>query len=243
MFNRIFDKKLLGFLIAAFCVPALAAEELDGRTVIAEMDKRMAFTECRMLIRIVDVKADGKSRRMEAMVAYVKDVGTRLDFEEPARDRGKRVLMIGSSMWMSSPSVSKPVRLSGKDAFMGTSFTNDDVMNLDKADDYDAVISSGNETGWTVVMSAKTASLPYARIEARIGKDFLPVAMTYYARSGRESKKVAFSEVKSFGGKRRPSVMTITDLMKPGDTSSVIFMEISEEPVDRSRLTPSSLGN
>ena len=39
---------------------------------------------------------------------------------------------------MASPSVSKPVRLSGKDSFMGTSFTNDDLMNFDKGDDYDA---------------------------------------------------------------------------------------------------------
>jgi hypothetical protein len=49
--------------------------------------------------------------------------------------------------------------------------------------------------------------------------------------------------VKNFGGKPRPSVMAIVDLMKPGDTSSVIFDRISEEPVNRFRLTPASLGN
>ncbi len=221
----------------------LSAQELKADEIIAEMDRRMNFTECRMVIRIEDLKAGGKARSLKASVDYVKGLGTRMDFEEPARDRGKCVLMSGSSMWMSSPAVSKPVRLSGKDAFMGTSFTNDDVMNLDKSDDYASVIAASDESGWDVVMTAKTPGLPYQKIAARIGRDFLPVSMVYYSRSGKESKKVNFSAVKNFGGKPRPSVMAIVDLMKPGDTSSVIFERISEEPVNRFRLTPSSLGN
>lgn len=233
------------FILASVFRPIapLAAQEKDANAIIAEMDRRMNFTECRMVIRIEDAKADGKIRSLKARVEYVKDLGTRMDFEEPARDRGKCVLMSGSSMWMSSPAVSKPVRLSGKDAFMGTSFTNDDVMNLDKGDDYASVIASSDENGWDIVMTAKTSGLPYQKIAARIGKDYLPVSMAYYSRSGKESKRVSFSGVKNFGGKPRPSVMAIVDLMKPGDTSSVIFEDIREEPVNRSRLTPASLGN
>ena len=231
------------FIAVSLSRAPLAAQEVDADEIIAEMDRRMNFTECRMVIRIEDVKAGGKTRSLKASVDYVKGLGTRMDFEEPARDRGKRVLMSGSSMWMSSPAVSKPVRLSGKDAFMGTSFTNDDVMNLDKSDDYASVIAASDESGWDIVMTAKTSGLPYQKIAARIGKDFLPVSMVYFSRSGKESKKVNFSAVKNFGGKPRPSIMAIVDLMKPGDTSSVIFERISEEPVNRIRLTPASLGN
>lgn len=219
-----------------------AAEPLDGNAVVAEMDRRMNFTECRMVVRVVDKKADGKTRELKANVEYLKDVGTRMDFAEPARDRGKCVLMAGTSMWMSTPAVAKPVRLSGKDAFMGTSFTNDDMMNLDKADDYESTIVSQDASGWEIAMVAKTASMPYPKIETRIGKDFLPVTMTYFARSGKESKKVSFSLARDFGGKIRPSTMAIVDLMKPGDESSIIFDDIREEALNRSRLTPGSLG-
>ena len=236
-------------LLAALCVACAAqgiplpAVEPDGNAVIAEMDRRMNFAECRMVIRIEDAKADGKTRSLKARVEHAKGAGTRLEFLEPARDRGKRVLMSGSSIWMSSPSVSKPVRLSGKDAFMGTSFTNDDLMNMDKSDDYDSVIVSMDADGWNIVMTAKSGGLPYSKIDVRVGRDWLPRSMIYYARSGKESKRVGFSAVRDFGGKQRPSVMTIVDLMKPGDTSTVVFEEIHEEPIDRSRLTPASLGN
>ena len=228
------------FSLATFL---LAADEPDGNAIVAEMDRRMNFNECRMVIRIDDVKADGKSRSLKASVEYVKDQGTRMEFMEPARERGKRVLMSGSSIWMASPSVSKPVRLSGKDAFMGTTFTNDDVMNLDKGDDYDSVVTVADGSGWDIVMNAKSPALPYSRITARIGRDYLPISMTYFARSGKESKRVTFSGAKDFGGKRRPSAMAIVDLMKPGDTSTVVFEEITEEPINRSRLNPASLGN
>lgn len=227
--------------LAAFSTMNLISEEPDGNTIVREMDKRMNFDECRMTLRIDDIKADGKKRSLTADVEYLKDSGTRIEFLEPARDKGKKVLMSGSSMWMTTPAVSKPVRLSGKDAFMGTSFTNDDVMNLDKSDDYDTAVAAEDKDGWSVVMTARTASLPYPRIEARIGRDFLPVSMAYFARSGKESKRVTFSEVRDFGGKMKPSVMTIVDLMKPGDSSAVVFLEIREASIDRARLNPNSL--
>lgn len=231
------------FALAQFLAPAaLAAEGPDADAIVREMDKHLNFDECRMTIRIDDAKADGKKRSLRANVEYAKDVGTRIEFVEPARDRGKSILMAGSSMWMASPSVSKPVRLSGKDSFMGTSFTNDDVMNLDKGDDYDSAIDSEEPEFWLVTMTARRATLPYSRIDAKIGKDYLPISMTYYARSGKESKRVSFSEAKDFGGKTRPSVMAMVDLMKPGDTSSVIFEKISEEAISRSRMDPATLG-
>lgn len=233
----------LALIMALFALLPLSAAEPDGNAIVAEMDKRMNFTECRMTIRIEDAKSTGKTRTLKAKVEYVRDIGTRMEFEEPARDKGKCVLMAGSAMWMSTPAVSKPVRLSGKDAFMGTSFTNDDVMNLDKNDDYDSKVVSSDEKGWDIVMTAKSPSIPYSKIEARIGRDYLPVLMVQYARSGKESKRTNFSGAKDFGGKLRPSVMEITDLMKPGDKSSIVFEDIVEEPINRSRLTPASLGN
>jgi hypothetical protein len=143
---------------------------------------------------------------------------------------------------MSSPSVSKPVRLSGKDAFMGTSFTNDDAMNLDKSDDYDARVVSSDAEGWDLVLSAKSPELPYPKIVARVGRDYLPRQMAYFARSGKESKRVDFSEPKDFGGKIRPSAFSLVDLMKPGDKSRLVFLEIREVALSRSRFLPSSLG-
>jgi outer membrane lipoprotein-sorting protein len=221
---------------------ALPAQDLGAAEIVARMDASMNFDECRMNIVIDDVKPDGKTRSLEAAVEYKKGTGTRIEFLAPAREKGKRILMTGSSTWMASPAVSKPVRLSGKDSFMGTSFTNDDVMNLDKGDDYASIIESSSASSWTIVMTALKSDLPYPKLVAVVGKDFLPIEMTYFARSGKESKRVSFSEPKAYGTKRRPSKMTIVDLMKPGDSSCVTFVSIDEGAIDASRFTPASIG-
>jgi len=233
--------------VTLFCfflpLPAtLSAEEGGADAIVAEMDRRMNFSECTMVVRIEDRKADGRTRSLQARIEYLKGVGTRMDFEEPPRERGKKVLLSGTSLWMSAPAVSKAVRLSGKDAFMGTTFTNDDLMNLDKSDDYDSTIVSEDAEGWKIEMKARSPSLAYPRIEAFVGRDYLPRSMVFFARSGRESKRISFTEPRVFGGRSRPSVMTIVDLMKPGDSSSVIFVDIREGKVDRARLLPSALG-
>lgn len=225
-------------LLAASFLPADPA----GSAIVTKMDQRMNYDECRMVLTIEDRKAGGTSRSLAARVEYRKDGGTRIEFIEPARDRGKKILMVDTSMWMASPAVSKPVRLSGKDAFMGTSFTNDDMMNMDKSDDYDTVVVAEDAGSWSLVMTALLPSLPYPRIEATVGKDYLPKTMTFFTRSGKESKLVTYSEVKDFGGKARPSVMSIVDLMKPGDESRIVFVEIKEEPVDPSRMNPATFG-
>lgn len=222
--------------------PAGLAAQQNADSIVREMDDRMNFLECRMSIRIEDRDSGGKERSLAARVEHSKGAGTRIEFTAPARDKGKRVLMSGDSMWMASPAVSKPVRLSGKDSFMGTTFTNDDVMNFDKSDDYESTILSEDADGWDISMQAKKPGLPYARVVARIGKDYLPARMSFYARSGKESKRVEYSAPRDFGGKRRPSVMAIRDMMEAGAESRVVFEEIVEGSVDRSRLSPSNFG-
>ncbi len=229
-------------IIAASSFGSFASADEKGDAIIREMDARMNFDECRMEIRIEDYEGGALKRSLSAKAEYAKGAGTRIEFTAPAKDKGKRILMSGDSMWMSAPSVSKPVRLSGKDSFMGTSFTNDDVMNFDKSDDYDSTIAAEDDASWTVVMIAKGPSQPYQKIEARIGKDYLPIAMSFFSRSGKESKRVSFSAKRNFGGKERPSVMAIMDLMEAGKESRVVFEAIEERPVDKARLSPAGFG-
>jgi outer membrane lipoprotein-sorting protein len=104
---------LSAFILTALSSHSLGAEE-RGDSIVREMDARMNFTSCRMTILIQDEKSGGRSRSLRAKVEYLDKAGTRIEFFEPARDKGKRILMAGDSMWMASPGVSKAVRLSGE---------------------------------------------------------------------------------------------------------------------------------
>jgi hypothetical protein len=229
--------------LLAFCLwPLSAAADERGRAILNAMDNAMNFSEGRMRLRIEDHKANGATRVYAAEVLYVLNKATLIEFVEPPRDRGKRILTVGDSMWMAVPGTSRPIRLSGRDSFMGTSFTNDDVMNLDRSDDYDAVVAGEEAEGTRLVMTARTASVPYPRMEIVIGDRSLPVWSVLYTRSGAAAKRIEYTSLKDFGDKVRPAVMTVIDLMTQGDRSVVVFEEMRAAPVDRTKLSPASFG-
>ena len=206
--------------------------------IVSRMDDAMNVPEGTMRLSFEDVKASGSGRKLEARVLYALDAGTLVEFVSPEREKGKRVLMIGDSMWMGTPSVSRPVRLSGKDSFMGTSFTNDDVMNFTKADDYDARVLSSSVDGWTLELTARKKTLPYPRVVLEVDRGYLPLRMVMYALSGQEAKRMTFSDVREFEGRKRPAAMTVVDATTTGNKTIVIFLSIASGAVDRARLSP-----
>ncbi len=226
------------FSLAFAAGTASQARAEDAAEILDRLDASMAFTECEMRISFEDLKASGARRKLGADIVYAKDSGTLIAFTAPAREKGKKMLMIGDSMWMSVPGVSKPLRLSGKDAFMGTAFTNDDIMNFDKADDYSATITASDEGAWTLDLAARKKSLPYQRARIVVGRDFLPLRQELYLLSGELAKTIEFSEARDFGSKRRPSTMRVSDAMSRGAATIVRFESITEKSVDRSRLSP-----
>ncbi len=125
---------------------------------------------------------------------------------------------------------------------MGTVLTNDDVMNLDRSDDYDAVITADGHEGTRLLLTGRKRSLPYPKMEMLVGQGFLPVWLVLYTRSGAASKRIEYSAVKDFGDKVRPSVMTMIDLMATGDRSVVVFESMTPCSVDRAKLSPASFG-
>jgi len=220
-------------LTAILSAPAFSQTAAE---IVSRMDEAMNFAEGTMVLSFEDVKVNGSGRKLEAWVLYALDAGTLVEFVSPEREKGKRVLMIGDSMWMGSPSVSRPVRMSGKDSFMGTSFTNDDMMNFTKSDDYDARILSSSAEGWTLELTARKKTLPYPRMAVDVNRSYLPVRMVMYALSGQEAKRIEFSDVRSFEGKMRPSVMTVIDAMTAGNRTIVGFKSIKSGAADRARL-------
>lgn len=241
-------KAVTGAGLALLCALSLgplapdARADARGRAILDSMDRAMNLPEGRMSIRIEDHKASGASRVYTAEVLFVLKQATLIEFTGPARDKGKRILTVGDSMWMSAPGTSRPIRLSGRDSFMGTSFTNDDVMNLDRSDDYEAVVTGEESEGTRLLMSARKSTIAYPKVEIVVSSDSLPVWSVHYTRSGEASKRIEYGALKDFGDRVRPSVMTMIDLMARGDTSIVVFESMKAVPVDRTKLAPTSFG-
>ncbi len=147
----------------------------------------------------------------------------------PARDKGKKILLNGDNLWMYMPDVSRPIRLSRKQAFMGSTFSNEDLADSGWADNYDPEITDQKGGKILLVMKAKRNDVAYAKIEMWIiAETKVPTEATYYGLSGKAIKKMYFTNVKEIAGLLRPLDMKMMDLLEEGAYTEVKLISMEE---------------
>jgi outer membrane lipoprotein-sorting protein len=152
-----------------------------------------------------------------------------MQITSPARDKGKKILMTDNNLWMDVPSVSRPIRMSKKDSFMGSAMSNEDLMNTTLADDYDPEIIDEKGNLWLLSLKAKRPDVAYAKIEFWLDKELrTPTEGTYYGLSGKAIKKMYFSDLKEIAGLKRPTKMKMEDLLEKGAYTEMVFVSMEE---------------
>src|SRR5208283_3821468 len=114
-----------------------------------------------------------------------------LKITAPPREKGKKILMTQDNLWMYMPEVSRPIRLTRKQSFMGSTFSNEDMTSSRLYDDYDPTIA--REKGDLVLLRlrGRRDDVAYATIEFWVDKDkMLPTEATYYGLAGKAIKKM-----------------------------------------------------
>jgi len=142
----------------------------------------------------------------------------RIWFNEPAAVRGQEMLRQGENLWVYLPNLKKPTRLASRESFQGGDFNNADVLRVHYQSDYDAKVlpESTVPDAWELELKAKSGDAAYERIKLWMRKsDGMPVKGEYYTASGKQLRAAEFSEVKSFGGFKRPARVVMRNMLTP----------------------------
>ncbi len=150
-----------------------------------------------------------------------------MEVAAPKRDRGKKILMLKDNLWMYMPNVSRPIKLSRKQSFMGSTFSNEDMTDSTWQDDYNPVITDEKNGLVLLSLKAKRKDVAYDRIDMWVKKETkVPVSAVYYGLSGKPIKKMYFSDVKEIAGRLRPVKMKMVDLLEEGAYTVVDMKEL-----------------
>ncbi|MCX8093809.1 MAG: outer membrane lipoprotein-sorting protein [Candidatus Goldbacteria bacterium] len=162
----------------------------------------------------------------------------------PARDKGKKILLLDNNLWMYVPDVSRPIRLSRNQSFMGSTFSNEDVSDVTWEDDYDPLITGEKGEMLLLTLKAKRKDVAYKQIDIWVNKETrVPTEGVYYGLSGKPIKKVFFSNVKEIAGLLRPLDMRMIDLLEQGAYTDVKVLELQElETLPDYKFDASQLG-
>ena len=213
---------------------------LTADEIVETIDKNLMFDEGEMLMSILDYKEGKLYKTLKAKIYYKKDKGTLMEFLEPAREKGKKILLVKDNMWLFVPSVSKPLRLSAKDSFMGTSFTNRDLMDYDLKNDYKAKILKETDKHYKLELTATNKNVSYPKVIVDVDKEhILPTKQELYTLSGDLIKIIEFSEPKDFSGKIRPSVITVIDMLNQKNYTKVVLENLQQKQIKDTIFSPS----
>src|SRR6516165_12116392 len=129
---------------------AAVAEAQSAQEIVVVTDKvRNPDKPFRSTLRLTEY-VGGHERDHDSLILYSKEDGATRQFRnlvqyvEPARDTGKRVLLDGHSLWFYDPNSKVSVRISAQQRLIGQAAIGD-ILTVNLAADYTASIV-GTET-------------------------------------------------------------------------------------------------
>jgi len=237
-----------------------------GTATAGEPSLTRTLTAREMLDRIDDLFRGATSHGVMTMKVKTAHWSRELKLEEwsegkaksmirilsPQKERGTATLKVGNDIWNYLPKVKRVIKLPSSmmgDSWMGSHFTNDDLVKDSRmADDYDYTISfSGTRDGETVTeitcRPRPNAAVVWGKIIMRVrDMDGMPLAGEYYDEDMKLARTMSFSEFRAMGGRVVPARMTIRPADKPQESTSVVYQTMEfDAPLDRDTFSLRSL--
>lgn len=239
------------FVLALFLATAAAHEagaqeapqNMDAAAMLEKAESRMYPDNFFMKSRIETSRPDRRDSTLVLESHFKDEVGTFMEILEPARSRGMRFLRKGDSLWMYNPKARsrRAVRLSPRESFQGTVFSNNDVGDPDYSDDYDVSYAPeetidhpelGSVDCYVIEGVASSQSSPYGSILMWVREsDLMPLQMEYFAKSGLLFKRMTVTKLGDLAGRLRPARMRMESLEQE-DAYSIVVIEEMERRDD-----------
>jgi hypothetical protein len=194
----------------------------DGDAQLAETDAAMnRAKDLTIHWTVADQQPGAKAPRPMAFTVRVKGNKSLTTFEEPADQRGTRVLVLArDQMWVWLPAYNKVRRIAShvtQQSFMGTSYSQDDMNATRFADVYEARRIAEGDNGVTLELLPKPGALvPYPKVQVTVGGDDYPTELRYFNAQGTHIKTETRKDYECRGTVCLPGVMRIEDLTRPG---------------------------
>jgi outer membrane lipoprotein-sorting protein len=191
----------------------------------------------RVTVRLTEYVA-GQERNHDIIVVFAKeDAATRqyrnlIQYVEPARDAGKKVLLDGQSLWFFDPASNLSIRISAQQRLLGQAAIGD-VLTVNLAADYAPSLvgseqiqdAAGKECDcWHIDLKAANDRAVYNRVEYWVEHgSFHPIKGKFYSDSGRLLKILYYRGFSEQLGGVRPTEAVIIDAVNTSLVTTATF--------------------
>ncbi len=241
---------LLALLIFVLCPEVLLPADDEALAIARKIDtlyrSESSYSEAEM-----EIVTPNWTRTLDMKVWTIGTKKTYVRILAPRKDRGFATLRIGNEMWNYLPRVNKVMKIPPSmmmSSWMGSDFTNDDIVNeFTLVDDYVFRLvrpeSARDDLLYLEAKPKEGVPVVWSRQLIVVRKvDLIPVWESYFDDEDRLFRKMSYSDIRDFDGRRIPAVMELIPTDKENHRTVLRYKTVRfDRGVDESIMTLRSL--
>jgi len=226
---------IISIITVVFAVGTVNAQELTASEIVQKAQDKVNGLSSQGIMKMTIVRPDW-SREVEMKIWSLGVDFYMIYITSPARDEGQVFLKRYNDMWNWMPSISRMIKIPPSmmgQSWMGSDFTNDDLVKMNSlVDDYVHEII-GNETiegydSYIIEFIPKPdAAVVWGKIVMWITKeDYFEMKAEYYDEDEVIINEMTASEIKFMGDRDLPSIMVMIPLDEEGHETRMEFVDM-----------------
>ena len=197
-----------------------AAAVESGDEILRSVNTYVNFQDSISTMQMKVLRQGRVEIEYEMQVHKLDSQRMRIEFLQPVREKGRRILRVGDKMWMFLPDLGKPIVISARQSFLGSSFSNGDLLRTDLVTDYAATIvreeALEGVPAQVLELRARKAEVAYDRILLWVDKaSKRPLREEFFTLSGKRIKVMTFARPAKFDGVEVNTEMRVDSDLNP----------------------------
>lgn len=235
------------FLFAFALVVSSNSYALTGNEIIKKSDEmRFIETDVSFKVEVVDYKGTSETKTQYKVYSKGSEM-SRVETTFPDRQAGRKLLMKGNDLWLFTPDIKRPTRVSMQQRLTGE-VANGDISRTNFASDYEAELLSEEKLDgsdmYHLSLKQKRDGVTYPAIEYWVKKSgFAPYQAVFKTDAGKALKTATYKNPKKFLNRLMITTIEIKSALNPEQRSVLNFSGYKKESLDESYFNKETLSN
>ena len=245
--------KRIVFVLAVFAAmgaPAVLAQTPSAEAVLDRVDQN-AVPSSKIIVSEMTIHGRRDSRTIKAKSWMRGEDQAFTEYLDPPRERGTKMLKLGSQLWTYSPDADRTISISGhmlRQSVMGSDLSYEDMMESRKLrQSYASSVAGedvlGDRPCWVLKLVSKVEDIAYQSRKIWVDKErFVVLKEERYAKSGKLLKTLEVKSVVRKDGRWVQDRAFFRDVLKTGGGTEFVILEIEfNAPIPDAILSKAAL--
>lgn len=226
---------------------SFAAGDANRNDLVKKADSfRFISTDVSFQVEINDIKGT-TTQKTRYKVFSKGSTMSRVETVFPERQAGRKLLMKGDDLWLFTPDVKRPTRVSMQQRLTGE-VSNGDIARTNFADDYNGQLQGEEKIDgkdlYHLVLKKKRDEVTYSAIDLWIfKKDHMPFKAVFKTNGGKDLKVAFYREPKKMLDRILITQIEIQNSLNKEQKSILTFSGYKNEKLDESIFNKETLNN